>query len=119
MFNKNNYSSRKHKPLKMLFFMIVFVALAVAISFVVMFLWNNILTDVTGVKPLNFWKAAGLLLLAKILFGGLGRSRRSWKHSPKDHWRNKWMRMNDEERKDARSRWKEHCKRRDTKDTVE
>ena len=70
MFNKDNYSSSRFKPLKILFFIIVFMAFIAAVATIVMLLWNAILPEVTGVKPLNFWQAAGLLILAKILFGG-------------------------------------------------
>ncbi|MGK0387481.1 MAG: hypothetical protein ACI94Y_000207 [Maribacter sp.] len=113
MFEKDNNLSRKFKPLKVLFFIVVFMAIVAALASVVMLLWNAILPDTIGVKPLNFWKAAGLLILAKILFGGLRGRRGPWKHSGKKHWRNKWMEMNHEERKEAKSRWKDYCKRRD------
>jgi len=112
MFKNNNFSSGKFKPIKVLFFILVFVVVFSALSFVVMFLWNAILPEVTEVKPLNFWQAAGLLILAKILFGGFrGRKRRSgsWRNSKKNHWRNKWMEMNEEEREAAKLRWKEYC----------
>jgi hypothetical protein len=60
---------------------------------------------------LNFWQAAGLLALAKILFGGFkGRGRRR-KHSKEKPWK-KWMNMNEEEREEAKQRWKEHCKKK-------
>ena len=85
------------------------------LSWIVMFLWNNILTDVTNVKPLNFWKAAGLLVLAKILFGGFGGWGSRRRHSRRKHWKSKWMNMNPEERRAAKSRWKEHCRKRDAK----
>ena len=112
MFEKNNHSSRRFHPLKVLAFIAVFVAFAALATWVVMFLWNAILPDVTGVKPLNFWQAAGLLLLAKILFGGFGfRGRRKhWKK--RKHWKNKWMQMSDEERQEAKQRWKERCEQR-------
>lgn len=113
MFEKNDYSSKRFKPLKVLFFIVVFVTIVAAMSAVVMLLWNAILPDTVGVKPLNFWKAAGLLILAKILFGGFGRRGRHWKHSEKRHWKRKWMEMNNEERQEAKSRWKEYCKKRD------
>ncbi len=112
MFEKSNYSSRKFKPLKVLFFIAVFIAFVAAAAWVVMFLWNAILPDVVGVKPLKYWQAAGLLVLAKILFGGFGGRRSNWKRSRKKHWRNKWMQMNPEERKEAKMRWKEYCNRR-------
>jgi hypothetical protein len=41
-----------------------------AFSAIVMWLWNAILPEVSGVRPLTYWQAAGLLALAKILFGG-------------------------------------------------
>ena len=119
MFNKDNYSSKKFKPLKILFFVCIFIAFVTAISWLVMFLWNAILPDVVGVKPLTFWQAAGLLLLAKILFGGFGKGRGHWKNSKKKGWKNKWMNMNEEERQAAKTRWKEHCKNKSSKIKIE
>jgi len=115
MFEKNDYPSRKFKPLKVLFFIGVFLVFVAAAIWIVMFLWNAILPDVTGVKPLNFWQAGGLLLLAKILFGGFGRFRGGKKHwKRRKHWKNKWMQMSDEERREAKQRWKEYCNQKKT-----
>ncbi len=101
------------KPLKILFFIAVFVALVSAASFVVMFLWNSILTEVTSVEPLNIWQAGGLLFLAKILFGGFGGRRKGkWKHNNRHNWKNKWMNMDEEERNEMKSRWKEYCEKK-------
>ncbi len=116
MFESDNYSRRRFKPLKVLSFISIFIVFAAAMSWLVMFLWNAILPDLVGVGRLTFWKAAGLLLLSKILFGGFGSRRRHWKDSKKKHWRNKWMGMSDEERQEAKSRWKEHCKKREARD---
>jgi hypothetical protein len=112
MFKNKQHSSWKQTPLKMLFFVVVFVAFAATLSWLIMFLWNNILTEVTGVKPLNFWKAAGLLLLAKILFGGFRRRRPNRRGPGSADWRTKWMQMSEEERLEAKSKWKEHCRKR-------
>lgn len=111
---RHNYPSRKYNPLKILFFGVVFIILAAAMSAVVMLLWNAILPEVAGVKPLTFWKAAGLLLLAKILFSGFGGRRFGRKRSKPNHWRNKWMQMSSEERHEAKSRWKAYCNRKDS-----
>ena len=108
MFNKDNYTSSRFKPLKILFFVGVFLTLIAAVSTIVMLLWNAILPEVTGVKPLNFWQAAGLFILSKILFGGFKGRRGHWKNSDKEHWRSKWMEMNPEERQSAKSRWKKY-----------
>lgn len=41
---------------------------------VVMRLWNWLLPPLFGWRILTFWQALGLLLLCRILFGGLGHS---------------------------------------------
>lgn len=38
----------------------------------VMHLWNWLLPPLFGWRTLTFWQALGLLLLCRILFGGLG-----------------------------------------------
>ncbi|MEZ4688484.1 MAG: hypothetical protein R3B47_21205 [Bacteroidia bacterium] len=99
----------------MLFFISVFVLLAAGVSWLVMFLWNAILPDTLGVKQLTFWKAAGLLLLARILFGSFGRPGRRGPGKPPGGappWKKKWMAMSPDEREAAKARWKEHCNRK-------
>jgi hypothetical protein len=39
----------------------------------VMHLWNWLLPPLFGWRLITFWQALGLLLLCRILFGGLGR----------------------------------------------
>jgi hypothetical protein len=39
---------------------------------VVMHLWNWLLPALFGVRTITFWQALGLLVLCRILFGGLG-----------------------------------------------
>lgn len=112
MFKNDKFSSTP-KPVKILFFAMVFIGFASLASFVVMLLWNAILPNVTGVKTVNFWQAAGLLLLSKILFGGFGGGKRgSWKNTKRSHRKNKWMNMSQEERQAAREKWKEYCKQK-------
>jgi hypothetical protein len=40
---------------------------------IVMHLWNWLLPPLFGWRLITFWQALGLLLLCRILFGGLGR----------------------------------------------
>ena len=40
---------------------------------IVLHLWNWLLPPLFGFRQINFWQALGLLLLCRILFGGLGR----------------------------------------------
>jgi len=78
--------------------LVAFAALAVALlGYVVMTLWNAVLPAVTGLHAITFSQALGLLVLSRILFGGLrGWGRRS------DHWRPRmqarWQQMSPEER---------------------
>ena len=78
--------------------MITFAALAVALfGYVVMALWNAVLPAVTGLHAITFVQALGLLVLSRILFGGL----RGWGRRG-GHWRARmqarWQQMTPEER---------------------
>ena len=90
-------------------FAFLFIVFAALLTFIVMSLWNMILPEVTGVKPISFWQALGLLILCKILFGGVHAG---WKHK-KDQWNQrmfqKWQTMSPEEREKFKQTWKERC----------
>ena len=53
-------------------FLIPIFALGVValVALAVYGLWNGVLTEVTGVKNVTYWQALGILVLARILFGG-------------------------------------------------
>ena len=78
--------------------MITFAALAVTLlGYVVMSIWNAVLPAVTGLHSITFVQALGLLVLSRILFGGL----RGWGRRG-GHWRARmharWQQMSPEER---------------------
>ncbi len=84
---------------------VLFLAL---IGFIVMSLWNGLTPTLFGLKPVTYWQAVGLLILARMLFGGFrGASGRG------GHWRHRMMerceQMTPEEREKFRqaleSRW--------------
>jgi hypothetical protein len=90
-------------------------ALLAAFGYVVMTLWNAVLPAVAGVHPIGFLQAVGLLVLSRILFGGLrGRRHRGW------HWRGRmqarWQQMSPEEREQFRTRMgrRSHCRQTDS-----
>jgi hypothetical protein len=114
MFENNKHRRRRFHPLKIGFFILVFAAFILALGGIVMLLWNAILPDIIGVKTLTYWQALGLLILAKILFGGFRGRPRPWGNSKRSNWRKKWMDMSDEERQQFKSKWKERCKSRDS-----
>jgi hypothetical protein len=87
--------------------LIVLATIAV-FSAVAMVLWNVLMPDIFALPTLNYGQAAGLLVLARILFGGLSvghigphsghdRDERLFHHG--NHLREKWMNMTKEERK--------------------
>jgi len=90
-------------------FIIGFLAL---FSFAVYELWNNVLVDVLGVKAVTYWQALGLLVLARILFGGFpfkrggpGHFGPPWRHKMMEHWQS----MTPEEREKMRQEMRHRC----------
>ncbi len=87
----------------------LFVALAFAVfGFVVMSLWNWLMPALFGWRLISFWQALGLLVLSKILFGGLHRG--VGRHM---HWRRRmlerWEQMTPEEREKFREGVRGRC----------
>ncbi len=75
---------RRHWLARALKFALLAALLLAVASFVVMSLWNWVLPPATGWREIGYWQAMGLLVLARILFGGLhGHAGRHW------HWRHR------------------------------
>jgi hypothetical protein len=88
-------------------FALAFVAV---LSFVVMSLWNALIPELFRLPALDFWQAAGLLILSRILFGGL-RGRGGWHgHGGwrRHMWQRQWDNMTPEERERLRAKFKHH-----------
>ncbi|MDR0376507.1 MAG: hypothetical protein LBH70_01810 [Spirochaetaceae bacterium] len=85
--------------------MLAFLAVIAGFSAVAMLLWNALMPDIFALPRLNYWQAAGLLILARILFGGLGakffrpRGEYGRLFHDRNQLRKKWMNMTKEERK--------------------
>ena len=82
------------------------IALAV-LSWVVMLLWNALLPGLFGVRPLHYLQAAGLLVLSRILLGGLRGHHGPWRHRG---WRERWQSLTPEERERLREKYGRHCR---------
>jgi hypothetical protein len=73
-------------------------------------LWNWLLLPIFGLTSINYLQAVGLFVLARILFSGVGCGfadnghRRGSSHQD-NPFREKWLNMSDEERKDF---WENH-----------
>jgi hypothetical protein len=53
-------------------------------GYVVMLLWNWLMPELFGLKEIVFWQAVGVIILAKLLFGGFS-GHKSRSSSKKDH----------------------------------
>src|SRR5260370_6299705 len=87
--------------------MMVLIASAL-FGFVVMSLWNWLMPALFGWRSISVWQALGLLLLTKVLFGGLrgGRSHgRHWRRGMRE----RWERMTPEQREKMRERLQACC----------
>src|ERR1700744_1690167 len=88
---------------------VMVLALIAVLGFVVMGLWNALIPSLFHGPVLTFWQAAGLLVLCKILFGGL-RGRHGHGHGWRGRmWREKWESMTPEERERLRSKFRHRC----------
>lgn len=90
--------------------MILLVILAVTVfGFVTRELWNWLMPSLFGLKLITFWQAIGLVVLGKILFGGIhkhgGGGGRGWKR----HWEQRWAAMSDEEKERFRAGMRNRC----------
>ncbi|HUI30745.1 MAG TPA: hypothetical protein VLX91_11050 [Candidatus Acidoferrales bacterium] len=73
-------------------FVLLFLAIG---TFVLMWLWNLLLPEIFGIKMITFWQALGLLILSKLLFGGVHRRPRPFYGHPR-HW-DRWKKWHEEE----------------------
>jgi hypothetical protein len=84
---------------------VLFVAIGGAL---VQLLWNGLLPPLFGWREVTFWQALGLLVLCRILFGGLGLH-----GGPRNGMRRRmgerWASMTPEERERFRQGMRERC----------
>ena len=83
--------------------------LAMAIfGFVVMSLWNWLVPAVFGGPTVTYWQAFGMLILARILVGGLGGGHSDNKHGRR-RMMDQWEQMTPEEREKFRQGLRDRC----------
>ena len=66
-----------YKAFKIVFFIILGLSIAFLVGYIVMRLWNWLMPDIFGLPAIDYWKAVGILLLSKIIFGFGGGSSHS------------------------------------------
>ena len=75
---------------------------------VTMLLWNWLTPMLFGWRHITFWQAMGLLVLCRLLFGGLshgGKQGSGWRQRRRE----KWEAMTPEEREKFRQSWQARC----------
>ena len=51
---------------------LIFLAVCAAVTAGVMLLWNALIPEIVGWGTINYWQALGLLVLCRVLLGGIG-----------------------------------------------
>jgi len=74
---------------------------------IVMHLWNWLTPALFGWHVITFWQALGLLVLCRILVGGMGGGGGRRNHGR--HAREKWESLTPEEREEFRQRMRARC----------
>ncbi|MBL6445258.1 hypothetical protein JMN32_02990 [Fulvivirga sp. 29W222] len=95
----------KRKGKKIVLILLIVGAVATAIGWLVMLLWNWLVPDLFNGPKITFWQALGLFLLSKLFFGISGRKGGG-------HWKHKWKHKMASMSPDERERFKERfmCK---------
>lgn len=89
--------------------MFLFVAAAVSLfTFVVMQLWNWLLPDLIGVSEISFAQTMILLVLTRLIFGGLFR-RRYYRPAWKMRMHKRMQHLSPEEREKFRTEFRGRC----------
>jgi hypothetical protein len=89
-----------------LFAPLILVAFA-AFGFITMWLWNTLMPLIFHLPVITFWQTVGLLVLSRLLLGGMGGHGRG--HQPwRKNMHEKWEKMTPEEREQFRQHIRDH-----------
>jgi uncharacterized membrane protein len=91
--------------------MIVLATIAITtLCYLFMWLWNVLIPELFKGPSINFLQAVGLLVLSKILFGGMWhRGRHHWKQQWRSRMQEKMNAMTPEEREKFKQEWSRRC----------
>lgn len=86
----------------------LFVLAFVAFGYVTMYLWNWLMPELFHLPVIDFPKAMGLVILSKILFGGIRMRGGGWGH--RKYWKAKWESLPPDEREKFKAEFAMRCK---------
>lgn len=78
--------------LRILIFAVIVLGLG---SLVTWWLWDALMPTLFGLHAIGYWQAMGLMILARLLFGGLGRG---WGRARRARFVRGWHNLSPEER---------------------
>jgi len=84
------------------------IALLLVVALVVMLLWNRLVPELFRGPTLLYGQALGLLILCRLLFGGLRGGHGHWRQR---RWRERWEQMSPQERAQLRESFLSRCGR--------
>lgn len=105
----NEFPNRKFRNGKKLFFLPAIILITLLLGAIVYWLWNAILPDLLGIKTIKYPQALGLLVLCRLLFGNFGWRRGGDSSRFKQHFKDRFRNMSEEERQRFRDEWKKRC----------
>jgi Ca2+/H+ antiporter, TMEM165/GDT1 family len=113
MINMNNQFIRHRVRFgvgKIIGFVILGIIGVFVFGSVVMLLWNALMPNIFNLHQVTFWQALGLLVLAKILFGGFRGGPKGygsrWKRNAL---REGWANMTPEQQEKFKQEWGHRC----------
>lgn len=94
-------------------FLLMFLVASAVFSLLVMLLWNWLIPVIFNGPLITYWQALGILILARLLTGGLpgnkpGHYSKHMMHVKK-HWREKWEDMSPEEKEAMKKKYRNRC----------
>lgn len=82
-------------------------------SLLIMWLWNILIPQIFSGPVITYWQSMGLLVLAKLLFGGFGRGfrgRHHYDHRFRDEgWREKFRKKMENMTPEEREKFRRKC----------
>jgi hypothetical protein len=94
---------RRNRMFRALMFAPLAIVAVAVFGFVVMSLWNWLMPMLFNLHTITYWQAFGVLILSRILFGGLGGR-------PGHRVRQRvWERMSPEQREKFREGMRQRC----------
>jgi hypothetical protein len=72
---------------------VIALLVALILGWLVMLLWNWLMPILFGLKAVTYWEATGIIILAKLIFGGVGGNVRDHRFHFGHHHHHGWERL--------------------------